>query len=129
MTGILKEKTGNAKIGVVDNWHPHWAQVRSSFEKVGATRSLLQPDGWLSARENLLVAFVDSDIAGHVCFRVEPRPHEPGELGCVSAEVDSFAVDPAYASLGIAASLKIAAEARARELNCGELRGFDHFEN
>ena len=81
MTGMMKESKNSTKIGVVDNWHPDWAQVRSSFEKLGATRTLLEPDGWLSARENLLVAFVDSDVAGHVCFRVEPEAHEPGEHG------------------------------------------------
>lgn len=115
------------RIGIVDNWHPSWNRVQSSFANPSAgTRSLLQPDGWLPARENLLVAFIDEEVAGHVCFRVEPdQSLEKGKRVRLSAEVDSFAINPTYANLGIAKVLRHAAEARARELKCGELRGFD----
>lgn len=129
MTGMMEPtKTRQPRIGIVDNWHPNWNRVRNSVAlQSHGTRSLVQPDGWLPARENLLVAFVDDDVvAGHVCFRVEPEPaHRDGQHGCVSAEVDSFGVDPAYENMGIAQVLRDAAQARARELHCGQLRGFD----
>lgn len=126
MTGAMDIKsTRLPRIGIVDNWHPSWNRVQSSFAKpLAGTRSLLQPDGWLPARENLLVAFIDEEVAGHVCFRIEPNQSiEKGKRVGVSAEVDSFGINPMYANLGIAQVLRDAAEARARELKCGELRG------
>ncbi len=129
MTGMMEPtKARQPRIGIVDNWHPSWSRVRSSVaQQSHGTRSLVQADGWLPARENLLVAFVEDDVvAGHLCFRVEPeRSTRAGGHGCVSAEVDSFGVDPAYESLGIGQVLRDAGRARARELNCGQLRGFD----
>ena len=132
MTGVMEKKgSGQPRIGIVDNWHPSWSRVQQRVGEASyGTRSLLQPDGWLSARENLLVAFVDDEVAGHLCFRVEPDPSQvdrqgEGKRHCVTAEVDSFAIDPAYANLGIAHVLRDAAQARARELRCGELRGFE----
>ena len=126
VTGMMKKPTGRPpQIGIVDSWHPHWDVVRKSVAaQSSSTRSLVQPDGWLPARENLLVAFVNDDVAGHVCFRVEPDFASEGGH-CVRAEVDSFGVDPAYEGLGLRQVLQDAATARARELNCQQLRGFE----
>jgi GNAT superfamily N-acetyltransferase len=126
---ITREKSGHKqpRVGVVDNWHPNWKQVRSFLQRQShGTPTVFQADGWLPARENLLVAFIDDNVvAGHLCFRVEPESGAAGKRRSVSAEVDSFGVDPAYANLGVAQVLRDAARARARELNCGRLRGFE----
>ncbi len=129
MTGMMEPSNAKQpRIGFVDNWHPNWNRVRNSVaQQARGAPSLVQSDGWLPARENLLVAFMDDDVVvGHLCFRVEPEPvRRDGRPGCVSAEVDSFGVDPAYESMGIAQVLRDAGRTRARELNCGQLRGFD----
>ena len=117
-----------AHIGVVDNWHPQWRKVLQSVQRQGELpRRLVQADGWLPARENLLVAFVNDDVAGHLCFRVEPTAELQADhhRHRVEAEVDSFGIDPAYRGRGLERALRDAAVARARELNCGTLRGFE----
>jgi hypothetical protein len=124
MSNSMKKQ---AKIGVVDNWHPQWAKVYRSAGD-GPLRRLVQADGWLPARQNLLVAFVDERVAGHLCFRIEPEAaqgegasrHHP-----IGAEVDSFSVEPGFDGSGIEEALRSAGIARARELNCRALRGFD----
>lgn len=124
---MSKAMKKQAKIGVVDNWHPQWSKVFQSAGD-GPLRRLVQEDGWLPARQNLLVAFVDERVAGHLCFSVAPeRSQDSGDPPhhLIGAEVDSFSVEPGFHDSGIEEALRSAAIARARELNCQALRGFD----
>ena len=60
-------------VELVDSWHARWPDVLAVIDHLGARQRLeVENDGWLSARHNLLVAFADESIAGHLSFRVQP---------------------------------------------------------
>lgn len=120
--------TGFARIDLVDNWHKDWPKVLSALKSHGACAALhVDADGWLSARQNLLVAFVGDEPAAHVCFHVEPahRQGPPSNRGCVEAKLDSYGIDPKFCGQGIEPHLRSAALARASTLKCRKLHGFD----
>ena len=55
---------------------------------------MLEPDGWLSARQNVLVAFDEhEDVVGHAAFHVEPSFEEERHHG-VEARLDDVDVQP-----------------------------------
>src|SRR5207253_2636165 len=57
----------------VDNWHRAWDQVLAHIQRFGKADKLsIDLDGWLSAREVVLVAFVGGQVAGHISFGVTP---------------------------------------------------------
>lgn len=104
------------QVELVDNWHPRWREVLDAIAYVGDRDALkMDSDGWLSARQNLLVAFVDESIAGHLCFRVEPA-----RSGRVEAKLESVEVQPEFDRDEIQTSLLLAAERRAKVLRCRE---------
>jgi hypothetical protein len=113
------------RIEPVDNWHAHWPAVLQSIYATGQGGSLLvDRDGWLSARQVLLVAFADNDaVAGHICFRINPAAGERGGV-CVEAHLDAFGVTPGFEKLEIGPTLKEAAKHRAESLKCAKLIGF-----
>jgi GNAT superfamily N-acetyltransferase len=118
---------GFARVDLVDNWHRDWPKVLRAVEEQGERASLqVDPNGWLSARQNLLVAFVDDEPAGHVCFHVAPA-HGDGKSkrACVEAKLDSFGIDPKFCGHGIEHTLREAALDRAKSLKCKQLHGFD----
>ena len=127
--------TGFARIELVDNWHKDWEKAMRAVEEHGDRSTLhVDSDGWLSARQNLLVAFVGEDPAAHVCFHVEPAPVAPvahaapqgkATRGCVEAVLDSYGIDPRYCGQGIEHHLRKAALDRAHTLKCRKLHGFD----
>ncbi|MGB7159089.1 MAG: GNAT family N-acetyltransferase [Tepidisphaeraceae bacterium] len=119
--------TGLARVDLVDNWHRDWPKVLRAVEKQGERASLhVDPNGWLSARQNLLVAFVDDEPAAHVCFHVEPALREPmSKRACVEARLDSYGIDPKFCGHGIEHALRKAALDRAKALKCKQLHGFD----
>lgn len=119
--------TGVARIELVDNWHKDWPKVLCAVERYGGRESLhIDADGWLSARQNLLVAFVDNEPAGHVCFHVEPS-HRTGrsKRACIEAQLDSYGIDARFCGHGIERHLRKAALERANTLKCRKLHGFD----
>ncbi len=120
--------TGLARIDLVDNWHKDWPTVLRAVGQHGNGASLhVGDDGWLSARQNLLVAFVEDEPAAHVCFHVEPA-HGEGERskrGCVEAKLDSYGIDRKFCGQGIENHLRKAALDRASTLKCRTLHGFD----
>ena len=119
--------TGSARIDLVDNWHKDWPKVLRAVGEYGDRASLhVDSDGWLSARQNLLVAFVEDEPAAHVCFHVEPAHREsPSKRACVEAQLDSYGIAPKFCGQGIEHELRKAALERASTLQCRKLHGFD----
>jgi predicted N-acetyltransferase YhbS len=119
-----KAETHKLRIEPVDNWHAQWPSVLSAIELAGQRAALLvDMDGWLSARQVLLVAFDESDVAGHICFRVLPISDHSGQV-IVQARLDAFGVKPGFEKLEIGPALKRAAQDRAEALKCSQLVGF-----
>ena len=120
----------SARVELVDNWHVHWDEVLASVERLGQCQALhIDHDGWLSARQNLLVAFVGPAAVGHLCFRVQPMVDAGHGVvftadgkAAVEACVECFGVADAYADQGIASLLIDRARARAVELHCAAFR-------
>ena len=107
------------RIEPIDNWHSAWPRVLRFVEKHGdATQLQVDADGWLSARQVLIVAFVGDQIAAHVCFSVAP-----GKT-CIEAKLDNYAIAPKFAGRGIEPQLHRAAVERAESLGCEKLKGF-----
>jgi hypothetical protein len=119
--------TGFARVDLVDSWHKDWPRVLRFVDAQGDRASLRLEDGeWLSARQNLLVAFVGDQPAGHVCFHVEPAQRaERSQRACVEAKLDSYGLDPRFCGQGIERDLRKAALDRANTLRCEKLHGFD----
>jgi GNAT superfamily N-acetyltransferase len=84
-----------------------------------ARRLRVDPDGWLSARQVLMVAFVGKAPAAHVCFSVDPAKD-----GCIVAKLESYGIEPRFCGHGIESQLHRAATERAAALRCEKLRGF-----
>jgi GNAT superfamily N-acetyltransferase len=113
-------RAGALRIEPVDNWHSAWKRVLKSIDRYGAMKKLsIDADGWLSARQVLLVAFVDDVPAAHVCFSVSPS-----KIGCIEARLDSHGIEPKFAGRGIESQLHRAATERANALGCESLKGF-----
>ncbi len=120
--------SGYARVELVDNWHKHWPEVLRAVGRYCDRASLhVDEDGWLSARQNLLVAFVEDEPAAHLCFHVEPahREGKPATRGCVEAKLDSYGINPRFCGQGIERELRNAALARAGTMQCSKLHGFD----
>ena len=119
-------------VELVDSWHARWPDVLAVIDHLGARQRLeVENDGWLSARHNLLVAFADESIAGHLSFRVQPVRAKSGHplthLGrpMVEAQLESLGVQPGFSKDDVERMLRAAAERRARTLRCQELVGFN----
>jgi hypothetical protein len=119
-------------VQLVDNWHARWPDVIAAIDHAGQRPSLnIDHDGWLSARHNLLVAFSEESIAGHLSFRVQPVRAANGQplthLGrpMVEAQLESIGVQPGFSKEDVERMLRSAAENRARTLRCQELVGFN----
>ena len=107
------------RIEPVDNWHVAWKKVLAHVEKHGDAKKLaVDADGWLSARQVLLVAFVGQQVAAHVCFSVAP-----GKT-CIEAKLQTHGIVPGFCGRGIESQLYRAALERAESLRCEKLRGF-----
>jgi GNAT superfamily N-acetyltransferase len=113
------------RIEPVDNWHARWPSILAALKRQGAGRKLrIDSDGWLSARQVVLVAFSGETVAGHLCFSVAPA-----RRGCVEARLNSRGVDPAFAGSGIEVALYDAAVRKAQSLKCSRLTGFQPVRN
>jgi hypothetical protein len=119
---IKNTSARTTRVELVDNWHARWNSVLQSLSEQGQQRALkVDDDGWLSARQVLLVAFNDHDeVAGHLSFAIAPAARGKGHVE-IKAEVDSFGVKPGLDGCEIEHLLKEAAATRAHELNCREL--------
>jgi len=115
------------RVEPVDNWHKDWPQVLTAIDQLGQRDALhVDPQGWLSARQVLMVAFAPGTnrVAGHLCFRIAPAASPDGDV-CVEARLDAMGVQPGFESvqLNVAATLRRAAEQRAKALKCRRLIG------
>jgi len=112
------------RIEPVDNWHAQWPAVLAAIDSAGQRQALaVDMDGWLSARQVLLVAFNEHEVAGHLCFRIMPIADASGHV-VVQARLDAFGIKPGFESLQIDSALKTAAQQRATELKCSHFVGF-----
>jgi hypothetical protein len=116
------------RIETVDNWHKHWPCVLDAIDAAGQKKSLrVDANGWLSARQVLLVAFAPASnkVAGHLCFRLSPAADHDGEV-LVEAHLDALGVQPGFEKLSVHVESKLldAAKRRARALKCRRLVGF-----
>jgi hypothetical protein len=119
-----KNETSNLRIELVDNWHAQWPAVLSAIESAGQRDALtVDMDGWLSARQVLLVAFSEHQVAGHLCFRIVPVADAAGHV-FVQARLDAFGIKPGFEKLEIDLALKMAAQQRATALKCSRCVGF-----
>jgi|SwirhisoilCB2_FD_contig_41_1962141_length_592_multi_3_in_0_out_0_1 hypothetical protein len=117
----IKNKSATTRIELVDNWHARWSSVVQSLAQDGQQKALkVDDDGWLSARQVLLVAFTDDEVTGHLSFAIAPTSRLKGHVE-IKAEVDSFGVKPGFGQCEVEHLLREAAQTRAQELNCREL--------
>jgi len=118
-TAASRAAAAAVRIEPVDNWHSAWRRVLAFVAKHGDAEKLqVDDDGWLSARQVLIVAFVGEQIAAHLCFSVAP-----GKT-CIEAKLDNHAIAPKFRGRGIEARLHRAALQRAASLGCEKLKGF-----
>jgi hypothetical protein len=122
ITGTSDCENPHLRVEIVDNWHRNWPTVLSTLEEQGQREALaVDDDGWLSARQVLLVAFDEEEnVAGHVCFHVNPASAE-GKLE-IEARVDAFGTREHDEE--IERTLWSAARQRAGALKCDKLVGF-----
>ena len=107
------------RIESVDNWHDAWPAIRAHVARFGDADELqIDDDGWLSARQVLLVAFVGKQVAAHVCFSINPGK------ACLEARLDSHGISDRFRGRGVEPELLRAAVARADALRCEKRRGF-----
>jgi hypothetical protein len=114
------------RVDVVDSWHKQWPTVLNEIERDGRRSKLLvDADGWLSARQCLLVAFKDDTVAGHLVFSIQP-----GSTGVNSARApieahqDDLGVRPGFSEAEVRALLVDAAMRQAKALRCRRLVDF-----
>src|SRR5215218_4984098 len=86
-----ERSTDRLRIEAVDNWHAKWPRILPALKKQDSGHKLrIDKDGWLSARQVVLVALAGDRLAGHLSFSVAPVD------GCVEAKVNSHGVDEAF---------------------------------
>jgi hypothetical protein len=115
------------KIDLVDSRDIRWPSVVKNIQQHGRLKSLmLEPDGWLSARQNVLVAFDEHNgVVGHAAFHVEmsfdhSHPHS------VEARLDDVDVQPGLeGDVELREMLLEEARRLAEMLNCVRLVGFE----
>jgi hypothetical protein len=109
------------RVELVDNWHSRWPVVLKLFDRLGQRKVLrLDEDGWLSARQSILVAFVDGKPAAHLCFHIHPVDRQR-----IEARLDAVGFAADQASDYLADALRQAAVHHALDLNCSGFIGFE----
>ena len=112
------------RIDLIDNDHDDWHRVLASMDGKRSKGALMLNDGFLSARQSLLVARAGEKVVGHLCFHVEPLVSKgTSESGCVEARVDALEVQPGFGEKEVKDLLMVAARKRASLLRCARLIG------
>ncbi len=107
------------RIEIVDHWNARWPEVLKLIDRLGHRDTLrIDEDGWLSARQSVVVAFVDDEPAAHLCFHIDPVG-----AGRVEAQLDAVGFSSAEASRLLTKALSEAAASHARKLNCARFNG------
>ncbi len=108
----------NIRVEPVDNQHPAWGRVLAAIFRTGNRQALkLNDDGWLSSRQTVLAAFDGDQVAGHLCFSLEPFRCDMGRAR-VDSRLDSFVVDSLYDGQSVDEMLLEVAEYRAKLMQC-----------
>lgn len=119
--------TGPARVEVIDSWHARWPEALSLVDRLGSRACLkVDADGWLSARQVLLVAFGEADPVGFVCFDIMPRLDPKGHAQwqnsrpVLLARLRSLMVDASRSAEADLLRDRLLAAARdhAQALNC-----------
>ena len=120
-TGMAAKSTGKPRIEIVDHSSARWPEVLSLIERLGQRRALrIDEDGWLSARQSVVVGFINDTPAGYLCFSIRPIGS-----GRVEAELDAMAFSNREAERLLRKPLCGAARERARRLNCARFNGLE----
>jgi hypothetical protein len=108
-----------ARVELVDNWSDRWTQTLDMLQTLGQ-RDVLHVDdeGWLPARQNLLVAFSGTRPIGYLCFHVQPGLKD----GAVVTEAIVDGEGTLEGDRALARQLREAAMHRALELRCARFR-------
>jgi hypothetical protein len=109
-----------ARVELVDPAHVNWPRVLELIDQLGHRPALrLSDDGdWLSARQQVLAAFVDGEPAGMLCFHVHAVGREDLE-----ARLDAFGLRGNLDCPPIGQALRDAALEHARSLRCSRFTG------
>ena len=124
-----KQSAPEARVELIDNWHKKWPAALALIEKLDGRECLMiDEDGWLSARQNLLVAFIAGQPAGFLCFSVQPALRDGSlvvDAGhvAVEASVDGSGFDAGVDRKKLGRQLLEAAMNRALELGCKKFHG------
>ena len=112
------------RVELIDHDHTDWPHVLASLDRIGLRDDLMLQDGYLSARQSLLVARTGKTMAGHLCFHVEPLPSRRSDgRGSVAAYLDVLRVRPGFSKKEVTDLLLFAAQERASLLSCSRLMG------
>lgn len=115
------------RVDVVDSWHKCWPIVLTEIERTGRREKLMvDSDGWLSARQCLLVAFnKDNAIAGHLVFSIQPMFGSADVARVpIEARQDDLGVRPGFSDGEVRKLLIDAATQHAKSLRCRRLVNF-----
>ncbi|MGD0461735.1 MAG: hypothetical protein ABSB74_04525 [Tepidisphaeraceae bacterium] len=108
-----------ARIEVVDHSHARWPAVLKLIGRLGDRNTLLlDEDGWLSARQSVLAAFVGDKPAGYLIFHIHPL----GD-GRVEARLDAAGFSSAEVNRLLSTALSHTATQHARKLKCVRFKG------
>lgn len=124
---IMGPGFGTVRVEVVDSWHKCWPVVLKEIERQGGRENLcVDEDGWLSARQSLLVAFKDNAMAGHLVFSIRPMASTTSDVIRVPIEAhqDDVRIRPGFNSDEVRTLLTEAAKQHATSLRCRRLVNF-----
>jgi len=121
---VKRGPRSTVRIDLMDHDHPDWQRVLASLKRRGAGEKLMLEDGYLSARQTLLVARAGKKVVGHLCFHVEPVGAKwSGLQGSVEARLDALSVHAGFGKQEVADLLIFAAKKRASVLRCTGVAG------
>jgi len=119
--------TAGMRVDVVDSWHKCWPFVLKEIERTGRRAKLMvDSDGWLSARQCLLVAFnQENAVAGHLVFSIQPTFGDADVTRVpIEAHQDDLGVRPGFSDGEVRRLLIAAATEQAKSLRCRRLVNF-----
>jgi hypothetical protein len=109
---VKRGQEGFVRVDLMDHHHRDWQHVLASLKRRGVGEKLMLRDGYLSARQSLLVARAGKKVVGHLCFH-----------GCVEARLDALDVQPGFGKREVSDLLIFAAQKRASMLRCARVVG------
>jgi hypothetical protein len=118
---VMRATKKKVRIEIVDHSHARWAEVLKLIGRLGDRgRLLLDEDGWLSARQSVLAAFIDDKPAAYLIFHIDPV----GD-GRVEGRLDAMSFASAGATRLLSKGLADAALRQCRKRRCVRFKGLD----